>query len=371
VAKADPLIRINGETVGCPGEPLELTVAVASEAKWSVRLPEGWRSESAGDRVAITPPLGAALGDHGITVEAGGVGASATLTLREPLIVTAQPGGPNEALLTVRNPFPRPRKWSAHLQGGRSLADAMDTKGGASTTIQIPLPPPAGEGCLTIPVRVSVAAEFGWRKEAVAMAGLTPCYRMNEVAVDGNLAEWASLKPCLLGEPHQIVSLEGHKWAGAADLTARLWTGWDDERFYLALSVTDDRHVQDEEAEAMWKGDSVQWAITARRAREEFGIALGKDGQARVWQWAPRNGAPEGFKAAARRESSVTAYEIAMPWKTLGISPKADSDLRFALLVNDNDGAGRKGWVEWFQGIGFDKAPAQYGPLELLPSNAK
>ena len=41
--------------------------------------------------------------------------------------------------------------------------------------------------------------------------------------------------------------------------------------------------------------------------------------------------------------------------------------LRFALLVNDNDGAGRKGWLEWFQGIGFAKDPTQYGPLRLLP----
>jgi len=86
-----------------------------------------------------------------------------------------------------------------------------------------------------------------------------------------------------------------------------------------------------------------------------------------VWQWSPRNGVPEGIKAAARREGTITAYEIELPWKLLGIEPKTEAVLRFALLVNDSDGGGRKGWVEWFQGIGFDKSPAQYGPLKLLP----
>ena len=365
VAQADPLIRIEGEAVGCPGEPIALTIATASKATWSVRLPEGWRSEAAGDRITVTAPLGAALGDHAIAVEAGGLGASATITLREPLIVTAQPGGPNEVLLTVRNPSAAPRKWRAQFDGQPAVA--METKGNDVTTDPLLALPPAGEGYCTIPVRWTVTAESGWSKDVTAVSGLTPCYRMKEAAADGDLSEWAALKPCLLRLPDQLVSLEGHKWAGSQDLSAKLWTGWDDEHFRIALTVTDDRHVQTEEAEEMWKGDSVQFAIAGGATRQEFGVALGKDGKTMAWQWAPRNGMPEGVKAVARRDGSVTAYEVAVPWKLLGVEPKADAVLRFSLLVNDNDGAGRKGWVEWFQGIGFGKDPAQYGPLRLLP----
>jgi hypothetical protein len=117
----------------------------------------------------------------------------------------------------------------------------------------------------------------------------------------------------------------------------------------------------------MWRDDSVQFALAVGGRRHEFGVALGKDGRALVWQWSPRNGVPEGVQAAVRREGAVTAYEVALPWKLVGVEPKAEAALRFALLVNDNDGQGRKGWLEWFAGIGLGKDPSQYGPLELLP----
>ncbi|HPD14834.1 MAG TPA: sugar-binding protein [Planctomycetota bacterium] len=381
VAKAEPLIRIEGETVGCPGDPIALAITTPREL-WAgrprpattrredtpptmVRLPQGWQSKWDGDRVTITPPLDAPLGDHALVVEAGGIGASATITLREPLIVSARPGGPNEVLLTVRNPAPKPRKWAAQFDGQPAVA--RETGGNGVTTDAVLASPPTIEGYGTMPARWTVTAESGWRKEVVTVSGFTPCYRMQQAAADGGLAEWAALKHCLLRLPTQVVSLENHSWSGAADLSAKLWTGWDDERFYVALAVTDDRHVQNEEAEEMWKGDSVQFAIGAKPERNEFGVALGKDGKPLAWQWAPRNGLPDGVQAAVRREGTATNYEVTIPWKLLGVEPKAEAVLRFALLVNDNDGAGRKGWAEWFQGIGFEKAPAQYGPLKLLP----
>jgi hypothetical protein len=38
---------------------------------------------------------------------------------------------------------------------------------------------------------------------------------------------------------------------------------------------------------------------------------------------------------------------------------------RMSLLVNDNDGAGRKGWLEWTPGIGQTKDPSQYVPVSF------
>ncbi len=34
-----------------------------------------------------------------------------------------------------------------------------------------------------------------------------------------------------------------------------------------------------------------------------------------------------------------------------------------SLLVNDNDGKGRKGWVEWTPGIGVTKNPSQFAAV--------
>jgi hypothetical protein len=37
----------------------------------------------------------------------------------------------------------------------------------------------------------------------------------------------------------------------------------------------------------------------------------------------------------------------------------------FSLLVNDDDGAGRKGYLHWGDGIGRDKDAFQYGWIQL------
>jgi len=36
-----------------------------------------------------------------------------------------------------------------------------------------------------------------------------------------------------------------------------------------------------------------------------------------------------------------------------------------SMLVNDNDGAVRKGWIEWGSGIGTGKDPALFRPVRL------
>jgi len=53
-------------------------------------------------------------------------------------------------------------------------------------------------------------------------------------------------------------------------------------------------------------------------------------------------------------------YEIAIPWKSLlpenrKIQPK--DVFGFALLINDNDGDQRRGWIEYMQGISWTKDP--------------
>ncbi|MNI17994.1 hypothetical protein D3C73_713880 [compost metagenome] len=42
------------------------------------------------------------------------------------------------------------------------------------------------------------------------------------------------------------------------------------------------------------------------------------------------------------------------------------SPLRLSVLVNDNNGSGRLGWLEWSSGIGSEKNPAQYGKVWML-----
>ena len=84
------------------------------------------------------------------------------------------------------------------------------------------------------------------------------------------------------------------------------------------------------------------------------------------------------------REGAVTRYEVAIPlreaalidpagaWTHRGAKlpgsfarglPQAAARTKafgFSVLVNDNDGKGRKGWIEWGSGIGRGKDPARF-----------
>jgi hypothetical protein len=45
-------------------------------------------------------------------------------------------------------------------------------------------------------------------------------------------------------------------------------------------------------------------------------------------------------------------YEIAIPWSRLApFKPKPGADLGLAMILNENDGQGRKSFMGWFGGV--------------------
>ena len=80
--------------------------------------------------------------------------------------------------------------------------------------------------------------------------------------------------------------------------------------------------------------------------------------------------APSGFdrKIVARavrlnvvRKDAVTSYRLSLPLKTFGLtSEQLRRGFRFNLLVNENDGEGRDGWIQIASGIGETKNPTIY-----------
>ncbi|MNO01013.1 hypothetical protein D3C81_2210460 [compost metagenome] len=60
---------------------------------------------------------------------------------------------------------------------------------------------------------------------------------------------------------------------------------------------------------------------------------------------------------------------MAIPWSALllaGMTPAPGSDFGFSLLMNDDDGSGRRGWMEYMSGIGSSKDPDAFGDLLLV-----
>jgi hypothetical protein len=215
--------------------------------------------------------------------------------------------------------------------------------------------------------KIALSTVTGNQLTAIPLAkrvlGETPAYTMPAVQIDGDLAEWTTRTPCLLNSASQVARLGSIPWKGVADLSARIWMGWDANNCYLAVQATDDTHVQSQTEGNLWRSDSVQFAMNINNTRYEFACGLSDDGKVKVSEYSPKSGVPTGMRAAVKRVGTLTNYELAIPWSVLNISDPNRQPVTFALLVNDDDGHGRNGWIEWMEGIGWQKQPELYSPV--------
>ena len=202
-----------------------------------------------------------------------------------------------------------------------------------------------------------------------------PCRRASRITIDGSLGDWNLDSPINLGKAGHFQELEPGKWSGPDDLSAEIWTGWDDQNFYLAARVRDDVFCQNESDAEMWKGDSVQFALDPLHLESpdgiyEIGLAqTGKGPQVYCWQspQGERTGLMKEASLAVVRSGEFTIYEVSIPLSVLEpLEPSSGKTIGFSILLNDDDGQGRKGWLEWTSGIGREKSPSLYGDLTFI-----
>ncbi len=212
---------------------------------------------------------------------------------------------------------------------------------------------------------------------------MTAMARMKKPPViDGTLGygEWNKSMPMLINNESQI-RLQPD-WSGPDDLSAKIFCAYDEDNFYIGAEVTDDvLHDEDEMARA-WACDSIQFAFAkkniASAARTEYGIAL-VNGVPKVDRYSfigVNTGIInekdveiyEGVELQVKREGSRTIYEAKFPWEQI-YGEETDvtrlNEVYFSVLVNENDGAGRNGWLEYCGGIGDSKNAALFIPVTL------
>lgn len=162
-------------------------------------------------------------------------------------------------------------------------------------------------------------------------------------------------------------------WGGVQDLSGTLWLTHDAENLYVTASMVDDAHANPGTGSDIWRGDGIQVGITAGAPGEtlrvqEIGFALGGAGEVDTYRWAPTDQStdPPGMLASVVRDedAKTTVYEAAIPWTTLGIDPTTRL-LSTTVVVNENDGSGRAGWITWGAGLAESKNPALYRSLLL------
>lgn len=162
---------------------------------------------------------------------------------------------------------------------------------------------------------------------------------------------------------------------GVEDFSGKLWTTYDNENLYLYARVHDDVFSQTKQGGEIWSGDSIQFAVSAGMPGEnlqwyEYGIALTSQGS-ELYRWLAPQGIETGSIAdpnlqVTRDETAKdTIYQLALPWDELAPIVPSDGILSLSIVINENDGEGRRGYVEWGSGIGSSKQASLFKPMQL------
>lgn len=189
--------------------------------------------------------------------------------------------------------------------------------------------------------------------------------------IDGNLQDWHG-EPVVAVGPDQPDSVKiSGDYNGAADCSARVRFGWNKTHFFLAAEVRDNIQHQEETEFQIWRGDCIQLAFrngppnpkTGYDGTEfEVGLTLGPHGNPILFQWVPGACLLTDGTLAVTRQNDTTVYEAAIPWAALGISNVLPGGrTSWSMTVNDNDGKGFRGWLEWTPGVCGSKDSSAFG----------
>lgn len=155
---------------------------------------------------------------------------------------------------------------------------------------------------------------------------------------------------------------------GNSDISGRLYAEWDDKYFYLAADIIDDIWAYDEkEPERLYRADSIQFAMAPFKGSgdlSQFCIARMGDGDKLQIDRSPvasMIGIPDKslYNLAISRNGDHTYYELKLPWEVVfpdGYVAEKNGQLAITLLINDNDGNGRKAYLEYGTGMGSGSA---------------
>ena len=287
--------------------------------------------------------------------------------------VNVGPGAGRDVTVTVNNPFGAPLNGTlkAMASSGWTLTPPMtQISVGARGQSEIKLraqAPASGNGTLDLELN---APNFGAPLRVSApLTVSTVVPRVPDATRTGDVAAWTA--PTFALDQSNATGLYAQtpdralQIKGADDLSADVYFGHTTDKLLLNVRVRDDVHAQTEAIGDAWKGDSVQFALgRAGEPQWEWIMALGKEGARAAVSLAPPGESKE-FKGevSIRREGDLTIYGISVPLDSPQLRELVKEGAGFDVLVNDNDGGVRKGWLEWGSGIGIKKDAALFKPV--------
>jgi hypothetical protein len=217
-------------------------------------------------------------------------------------------------------------------------------------------------------VRVNVADELGRKvvRERLVGGFATASRTATPVVIDGDLKEdvWSKAEVQRIDMADQVFRFgKGAEWKGASDLSAVWRSAWDAENLYLAVDVVDDVHRVQFADGGIWNQDGLQFLFdparteTEKAGKYDYSVGVGTKGPQAWCHLSAHSSVNEGaapFKVAATSlpgSPGGMRYEVAIPWTSLApFKPEAGANLGMTMILNEDDGNGRVGFMGWFSG---------------------
>ena len=205
-------------------------------------------------------------------------------------------------------------------------------------------------------------------------------YAEKKPVIDGtvNGSEWRGVW-INVDRKEDIGSTGFRGWAGEKDCSFSYNLMWDEDYLYLCVVAKDDLFSQNYTGYGMWQGDSIQIGLTEGNPQtlldtsfNELGFALTSAGS-EAYRYSSYSGQPGGtirdIKLRISKTEGAVYYEAALPWSeamSADYKPAEGNELAFSVLFNDNDGSGRRGWLEYTDGIGARKNASLFDGINLI-----
>lgn len=255
---------------------------------------------------------------------------------------------------------------------------------GQKKLIRFNLSEEPADGSLTL--TAEAAFDNGAKIKSSTSSDFSAVLKVNAAPeIDGKIddGEWSVYtSPIMLNTAGSAKRFAG--WGGPQDLSGEVYLMYDDENFYLAAKVKDDIHFENDSEGRIWAQDCIQFSFAPENkstsAITEFAVSLSggdeQPGEVQVVRYLSAVSDAEDYDinnlggtqaAAALGSDGNVTYEVKVPWGEIFPNDyKTDGTLCFSLLIADNDGSGRRGWLEFGRGIGDSKDAGLFKRIMLI-----
>lgn len=239
---------------------------------------------------------------------------------------------------------------------------------------------------------LSIIVETGdtFIKKEVTLAPLL-VQKLAPIKADGDPSEWQKMNWLTLGKLQLSKKFSPTlDRKDDADLSARLACAWDEKGFALCVEVTDDVWMPPSSPAFAWQNDSLQiyfdqrnnaselrphydaddivYAISLVKGKPVAYVEKGTDDRY-LGEANSATGIDRAVKVGIQRKGNKTIYEVFFPAAVLPRTVlHAGRGFGFSLLINDNDGKGRKtGLTLSPKGTEPHDQPVDFRDLILVP----